>query len=50
LQHKVHALEHNIYPEVIKLCAAGRLELNDNGVFLDGEPLNSQGLALRVHY
>jgi phosphoribosylglycinamide formyltransferase-1 len=50
LQHKVHALEHNIYPEVIKLCAAGRLEFSDNGVFLDGEPLNSHGLALRVHY
>lgn len=50
LQHKVHALEHNIYPEVIRLYAEKRLEFNDNGILLDGEALNSHGLALRLHY
>jgi phosphoribosylglycinamide formyltransferase-1 len=50
LKNKVHTLEHKLYPEVVRLYAQGRLKLQDNLVFLDGEPLPREGLEFRVHY
>ncbi|HVV68300.1 MAG TPA: phosphoribosylglycinamide formyltransferase [Gammaproteobacteria bacterium] len=43
LKAKVQQLEHQIYPEVIRLYAEGRLQLHDNGVSLDGQLLPVQG-------
>jgi phosphoribosylglycinamide formyltransferase-1 len=39
LAHRVLAVEHRIYPRAAALLAAGRIELRDGGVRLDGEPL-----------
>lgn len=50
LKHKVHMLEHKLYPEVIRLYAQGMLELRDDEVLLDGEKLPPGGLEFRVHY
>lgn len=50
LKNKVHMLEHKLYPETIRLYAAGRLKFQDDGVLLDGELLPPEGLEFRVHY
>jgi len=50
LKNKVHTLEHKLYPEAIRLYAAGRLKFQDNAVLLDGDALPPEGLEFRVHY
>ncbi len=38
LKTRIHALEHQLYPQVLSWLAAGRLKLNPNGqVILDGK-------------
>jgi len=39
LAARIRRLEHRIYPAVIGLFAAGRLQLHGNTVLLDGQPL-----------
>ncbi len=39
LAHKVHQVEHRIYPLVVQWFAQGRLRLGEQGVELDGTPL-----------
>lgn len=39
LSGRVQALEHKLYPTVVRLFAAGRITLADSGVQLDGKPL-----------
>lgn len=46
LQQKVHVLEHQLYPEVIKWYAQGRLALEQNTVLLDGKAVPGCGVAL----
>lgn len=46
LKAKVQQLEHQIYPEVIKLYAEGRLQLHNDGVSIDGQLLPAQGCWL----
>lgn len=46
LQAKVHRLEHRLYPWVISLLAADRLQLTAKGIFLDGQALPNHGLQL----
>lgn len=41
LSARVHAVEHRIYPEVIRWVATGRLEWNDGRPKLDGEVLQA---------
>lgn len=41
LEARILELEHRIYPQVIDLIATGRLELRDETVFLDAQPLTS---------
>jgi phosphoribosylglycinamide formyltransferase-1 len=41
LQARILTLEHRLYPRVIGLIAAGRLELRGETVVLDGEALAS---------
>lgn len=41
LEARVHRLEHRIYPRVIGLFGAGRLELRGATVLLDGRPLTA---------
>lgn len=45
LQQKVHELEHQLYPAVIKWYAQGRLRLQQNQVLLDGKVLAKRGVA-----
>lgn len=40
LAARVLAVEHEIYPEAVRLLAAGRLALRGDTVWLDGEPLD----------
>jgi phosphoribosylglycinamide formyltransferase-1 len=39
LQRRIQAMEHRLYPEVIGWFAEGRLRLEGDRVWLDGEPL-----------
>lgn len=39
LQQRVHRLEHRIYPLAVAWFCAGRLQLSEHGVLLDGQPL-----------
>jgi phosphoribosylglycinamide formyltransferase-1 len=41
LQHRIQAMEHRLYPEVIGWFAEGRLRLDGERVLLDGKPLAS---------
>ncbi|MGI9250284.1 MAG: phosphoribosylglycinamide formyltransferase [Pseudohongiellaceae bacterium] len=44
LAARVAVREHEIYPAVVKWYADGRLRLEGNKVFLDGEPLPPEGI------
>lgn len=46
LQQKIHALEHRLYPEVIRLYALNQLKIQDDGVFLNGKKLPVTGVKL----
>jgi phosphoribosylglycinamide formyltransferase-1 len=46
LKAKIQQLEHQIYPEVIRLYAEGRLQLRKDGVSLDGQLLPECGFLL----
>ncbi len=46
LRARIHALEHHCYPQVVGWFAAGRLELRDDGVFLDQDRLPACGIEL----
>lgn len=39
LQDRVQAMEHRLYPEVVRWIAEGRVALRDGRAWLDGEPL-----------
>lgn len=39
LARRVQEIEHRIYPEAIRLFAAGRVEMRGNLILLDGKPL-----------
>ena len=41
LQDRVQAMEHRLYPEVVRWIAEGRVTLKGGRVWLDDEPLNS---------
>ncbi len=43
LQHKVHKVEHQIYPYTVELFCADRLAWSEHGVTLDGSPLPASG-------
>ena len=45
LNARIQAREHQIYPEVVGWFADGRLALGEDGVLLDGRPL--EGPVLR---
>lgn len=47
LAHKVHALEHQIYPLAVRWFAEGRLRLGEHGALLDEQPLASSGLQFQ---
>lgn len=44
LKTKVHHLEHQLYPLIIKLIAEQRLQVCAHSVTLDGQPLPANGL------
>lgn len=44
LAARVAQQEHRIYPRAVSLFAAGRLRMQDNAAWLDGEPLGAHGL------
>ena len=46
LSKRVQQREHLLYPLVLQWRAEQRLELNQNGVVLDGKPLPEQGFQL----
>lgn len=46
LKHRIQALEHKIYPQVIEWFANNRLALHGNQVELDGKLLPKNGLML----
>ena len=46
LSKRVQQREHLLYPLVLQWRAEQRLELNQNGVMLDGKPLPEQGFQL----
>ncbi len=46
LQAKVHQLEHRLYPYVLDLYAQGRLQLEPQGIRLDGKILPKHGINL----
>lgn len=39
LQQRVHQIEHRLYPEAIKRIASGRVQLRDQIVYMDGQPI-----------
>lgn len=39
LRERVHLAEHRLYPEVVRWLATGRVNLTDDGILLDGQPL-----------
>jgi phosphoribosylglycinamide formyltransferase-1 len=41
LAQRVHEVEHQIYPQVIRWFAERRLELDGDKVLLDGQPINN---------
>jgi phosphoribosylglycinamide formyltransferase-1 len=43
LQQRVHRLEHQIYPLAVEWFCAGRLQLTEQGVLLDGTLLPASG-------
>lgn len=45
LAQKVHAIEHEIYPQAIAWFASGRLSLEGNHAMLDGGPLAHRGVT-----
>ncbi len=47
LAEKVHALEHKIYPLAVRWFAEQRLQLNQQGAVLDGQPLASSGFQFQ---
>jgi len=42
LAQRVHAIEHQIYPQAVMWFAQGRLRLTDNTVLFDQRPINNQ--------
>ncbi|MCC4307773.1 phosphoribosylglycinamide formyltransferase [Alcanivorax marinus] len=46
LSKRVQQQEHRLYPLVLRWRAEGRLQLTDQGVELDGEPLPAEGLRV----
>lgn len=48
LDARVLALEHRILPTTVHWFAGGRLELRDDHVWLDGEPLGARGVIFRL--
>lgn len=42
LQHRIHKIEHQIYPLAAKWLAQGRLTINDDQVLLDGKKSSEQ--------
>jgi phosphoribosylglycinamide formyltransferase-1 len=44
LAARVSQQEHRIYPRAVSLFAAGRLRMQDNDAWLDGERLAANGL------
>ena len=48
LQARVQTLEHQLYPQVVAQLAAGRLQLKQGIVYLDGTPLDS-AVAIGLH-
>ncbi len=47
LQQRVHQLEHRIYPLAVEWFCAGRLQLEAQGVTLDGDLLPGSGYRLQ---
>lgn len=48
LIHKVHQLEHQIYPIAVSWFASERITLKSNRVYLDGSPLGDTGYLYRA--
>ena len=48
LIHKVHQLEHQIYPIAVSWFASERITLKSNRVYLDGSPLGETGYLYRA--
>tara|TARA_A100001391_G_scaffold217_1_gene467 strand:+ start:7286 stop:7936 length:651 start_codon:yes stop_codon:yes gene_type:complete len=46
LSKRVQQQEHRLYPRVLRWRAEGRLQLTDQGVELDGEPLPATGMQI----
>ena len=46
LQQKVHVQEHRIYPQVVNMFAAGRLEMRQETAWLDDDSLPANGIRL----
>ena len=46
LKQRVQPLEYLIYPQVLLWIASHRLELKDDHVFLDGQPLPKSGIQI----
>ena len=46
LQQKVHAEEHRIYPQVVRMFADGRLEMRQETAWLDDDALPASGVRL----
>lgn len=42
LAERVHRVEHIIYPEVVRRIASGEVQLRDDTVFYQGQPLSEQ--------
>lgn len=39
LKQRIHALEHELYPEVLSWFASGRVSLREGAAYLDGSPV-----------
>lgn len=45
LQQRVHRLEHQLYPIVVQWFAEGKLQMNSQQTWLDGQLLKPQGMV-----
>jgi len=48
LKQKIHHIEHIIYPKAIAWICAGRIELKDKKVYLDGKALNQENRLISL--
>ena len=46
LVQRIHRLEHKIYPYAVQLIASGRLRFEQQGITLDGKPLDPGGVEI----